>query len=58
MTKDQIIKFLLEDILGASTDNELFLIKEDINSVDDPEYKRMVNYYTRYAAPKSDLQNK
>jgi len=56
MTKDQIIKFLLEDILGASTDNELFLIKEDINSVDDPEYKRMVNYYTRYAAPKSRFE--
>lgn len=53
MTKDQIIKFLLEDVLGTSIDNEIFLIKEDVNSVDDPEYKKMVNYYTRHSGANS-----
>jgi len=53
MTKEQIIKFLLEDALGLINETEVFLIKEGVSSIDDPEFEKMVKYYTRYDAPKS-----
>lgn len=47
MNKEQIIKILLEDELNLFNKKDLFLIKESIESIDDPQYQQMVNYYTR-----------
>lgn len=57
MLKEENIKILLEDILGLYKNNESIIIQEVLNSTEDPEFKKMANYFTRFSSSKKLFNN-
>lgn len=57
MTRENILKFLLEEALSLNTEKELYLIKENISSINDPEFIKKANYYTRFSKAKNEFNS-